>query len=251
MDEEVESTLPFTFRDLIYALCKKSRRSPRALEENYENCLSTSVLQLVNDVTPVFYGVGFMAGIRYMLLGRKITKKRHHMYDYLYDFRFAEHQDYNDALSPLYITIDMDTGSLATMTQNRENVPPLTYFHTKRGGISASLWDILQLPQCQGQAEPQSPEELKQVLVDHDLYHNISVTYCVNLKQDGMHPFLSKYPTTPEEGNAHALLKFWAYPKSAATIGYAFKQPPKKTDPMSLMYYVTPEQDIPDRKSVV
>ena len=85
---------------------------------------------------------------------------------------------------------------------------------------------------------------MRALLVKHNLASNVEVMYCVNFARRTLHPFLVIPPET-EQDRQLPLLRFWAYPVSATKIRYAFHQPPKKVRSDTLMYYITPEEDIP------
>ena len=104
----------------------------------------------------------------------------------------------------------------------KHKIPPLFFYDKKYGGLSASLWDILQLPQKKHQPEPQSAKDLKNVLEKYNLLTETNVFYCITLVPQHEMPWITGHTDTPI-----APLCFFAYTKSDLSIGYAFRQPKK------------------------
>lgn len=119
----------------------------------------------------------------------------------------------------LYWIIDGQTGKLIFQTRDKKKMPKLSYQRNIYKGLKARLSDILQLPH-KLEHEPQSLEELNQLIDHHDMASVTSITYMISI-----HPLLTyTWYTGKNRTGLVAPFSGHAYPKSNLDIGYCFPQ---------------------------
>ena len=266
------STSAFSLREAVGRLCKRSGRKEQTVCDKFTFFLDHSLVDLYKQTQPLFSRLSLLTGVRYMLVGRFKNSRGQYLHDYLYDFRFDQEPQHYTAhsLRAVYWIVDVRTGALVLETTSRAKIPRFNYWSRQRHRIKARLCEILPLEQnhndvaddnendiadddqhhkkreAENLQEPQTPQELLAFLKQHDLAEsaNFYVSYCVNFRQKGMHTFLDVYNNQPNQEELHTF-RFWAYPLSATKIAYAYFQPEKKRRSDDLMFYVTPDKDIP------
>lgn len=225
---------PFSCRDAIHHLCKKSRKSTKCIENEINIFLDESFISVLKSNFYIVYELIKLCQVPLCVIGRKQNQQRH-QYQCLIDVRhlsdlFAPSSSsaaaaaaVKSTIAPLYWIIDMASGVFLKETTKREKIPRLSYHEKKYRGLKASLWDILQVsdPDKQGeQGEPQSAKDLQRVLEKFNLLEQTNVHYCITLFPQYEIPWvIGHFESTI------APLCFFAYTKADLSIGYAFRQP--------------------------
>lgn len=215
MAGDEEQFQPFTCRNAIYHLCKKSRKSKATIEESLSPWLDDSLVSLCENKLFVVYELLQYCQVPVCIIGQKKNKHK-----YLMDVRHLYTKT-----KPLFWIIDVDTGVFLKETTRKDKVPKLTYHNQKYKGLNASLWDILQIP---GDEEPQSAQEMIELLEKHQLLTQTNIFYCISLVPQQEMPWVMGHLDSPCPP-----ICFFAYTKADLSIGYAFKQP-KQIDALPL-----------------
>lgn len=219
MAAEPEQYSPFSCRDAIHHLCKRSRKKSAPIEHVLHSFLSESLLSVYKTHFYMVYELIKLCQVPICIIGRKQTSQRS-SYACLVDVRHLDKEFVLPHVQPIYWIMDMHSERLLKETTKRAKIPALHYHDNKLKQLSASLWDILQLPQNAGMPEPQSANELKQVLAKHNLLTETNVFYCITLVPQQEMVWITGHNDSPI-----APLCFFAYTKSDLSIGYAFRQP--------------------------
>lgn len=216
---ETATFAPFSCHDAIYHLCKRSRVNKTFIVNESESFLHESFIDVWKHHHYVAFEIVKLCQVPLCIIGR-INNSQRSQHVCLMDVR---HLDiFKNQTSPLFWIIDMQTGVLLKETTKRFKIPTLSYHEKKYNQLAASLWDILQVPEDEDQEEPQSADDLKQVLQKHNLFEDTNVLYCISIQPQQEMPWVMGHTATPV-----APLCFFAYTKSDLSIGYAFRQPEK------------------------
>jgi hypothetical protein len=245
----VATSTPFCCRDAIRQLCKRSQLKNTAFIENeiyfyVDECLVTVIKKHFYAAFELFK----LCRVPVCIIGRKIVGDKN-KYSCLLDIRHLDSVFTLKHIKPLYWIIDTDSGVLLKETTKAFKIPPLNYYKRKYHQLSASLWDILQLPvKHKLHPEPQSAQELKQILLKYNLLSQTNVFYSIMLVPQHELPWVMGHTDSQV-----APLCFFAYTKPDLTIGYAFRQPGKLNHfnlPMFEEECRNLEDSIPDASTV-
>lgn len=212
---------PFSCRDAIHHLCKRSKVPQTFILKELEVYLDDPLLVLCKKHLYVMFELLKLCQVPLCIIGRK--KNAHNvLHACLVDVRHLDTIFYKKNVGSLYWIIDMQTGHFVKETTKKEKIPTLNYHYSKQQRLQASIWDILQVDDETNQPEPQTLKELVFVLEKYNLLTQTNVFYCISIIPKQIIPWLINYTDTP-----NAPICFEAYTKSDLSIGYAFRQPEK------------------------
>jgi hypothetical protein len=218
MAEQVAAFQPFSCLDAIHHLCNRSRQNPTFIKKELETFVNEPFIATLKEYYYIVFEIVKNCQVPLCIIGR-IKNSQRSQYMCLMDVRHLDNIFTNTNIPPLYWLFDVQNGVLLKETTKMSKMPILSYHERKYNQLSASLWDILQIPDCQ-HPEPQSSTELKQVLEKHNMLKDTNVFYCISIIPQQEMTWVMGHTETPT-----APLCFFAYTKSDLSIGYAFRQP--------------------------